>query len=125
MFILHGQMPSGKNQVKITRTGHRYPSSRFVAWRDDAMQQLAPQVAAHAQQGASLPIGSTIRLSCYYVPGDKRVRDVPGILDALCHLIVKAGLLVDDGLVRGVIWDEGEMDRKAPSLEFRIVPLLS
>jgi hypothetical protein len=39
-IILYGQLPSGKNAIKITRTGKRYPDQRFVLWRANAMAQL-------------------------------------------------------------------------------------
>ena len=119
-FVLNGQMPSGKNAVRITRTGHRYPDKRFVAWREDALDQLRKPVARYAQEGACLPLQSTIALECEYTPGDRRTRDVPGMLDALLHLIVKAGLLTDDGLVWAVTWRRMEMDRKQPGLRFTI-----
>ena len=40
------------------------------------------------------------------------------MLGALLHVIVKAGLLTDDGLVWGVTWRRLEMDRKNPGLTF-------
>lgn len=117
-FTLHGQMPSGKNQMHITRTGHRYPNARFVTWREDAMQQLHRQSQEHAQEGLCLPLSSTISLFVTYTPGDARTRDVSGMLDALFHVIVKAGLLADDGLVWGVTWRREAMDRQNPKLVF-------
>ena len=119
-FVLRGQMPSGKNSVKTTRTGQRYPNDRFVAWRDASLQELHGQVTRYRQEVASLPLSAPIKLYCEYVPGDRRVRDVPGILDALCHLIVRAGLLVDDGLVHEVSWVRHDVDRTQPGLSFRM-----
>ena len=119
-FQLFGQMPSGKNQVKITRTGHRYPDKRFVAWRKDALLQLQKPCEQYRQEGVYLPLGSTISLKCIYTPGDRRVRDVPGILDALCHLLMQANIVEDDGLIRNVEWIERVMDRKHPALQFSL-----
>ena len=116
-FTLKGQIPSGKNAVVVTRTGMRFPAKRFKVWREDALKQLAGQMNGHTK-----PLTSTITLECEYTPGDRRTRDVPGMLDALLHLIVKAGLLVDDGLVWGVTWRREAMDRKQPGLRFTISP---
>ena len=100
----------------------RFPAKRFKLWREDALEQLHGQVMGYAMNGAILPIQSTISLECEYTPGDRRTRDVPGMLDALLHLIVKAGLLTDDGLVWGVTWTRMEMDRERPGLKFLISP---
>lgn len=118
IFRLTGQMPSGKNQVGITRTGRRYPNKRFTLWREQALAQLDAPRYDYRQQGVCWPLETPIRLHCEYTPGDARTRDVPGILDALCHLIVKAGLLKDDGLVWDVEWNRKPIDRDKPGLIF-------
>jgi len=94
IFILYGQIPSGKNAVMITRSGQRYPGKRFKLWRDEAMKQL-PEIQ---------PFTGPVRMDVEYTPGDNRRRDVPGILDALCHLIEKSGIVLDDAQVRNVSW---------------------
>ena len=114
-FRLSGQIPSGKNAVVVTRTGMRFPAKRFKLWREQALAQLGEQGA-----GQQEPIDQTVSLECEYTPGDRRTRDVPGMLDALLHVIVKAGLLVDDGLVWAVTWRRNELDRENPGLKFHI-----
>lgn len=113
-FSIVGQMTSGKNSVVVTRSGMRFPSKRFKAWRDDVL----PQLEIQRGQCAWFPLQTPITLECEYTPGDRRVRDVPGMLDALLHVIVKAGLLTDDGLVWAVTWRRNEMDRQRPGLRF-------
>lgn len=114
-FTLYGQLPSGKNAVIVTRTGHRFPAKRFKLWREDALIQLRTQMC-----GQCFPLREQVALNCLYTPGDKRIRDVPGMLDALCHLIVKAGLLMDDGQVRRVTWIENVMDRERAGVQFSV-----
>ena len=114
-FALSGQIPSGKNAVVVTRTGMRFPAKRFKVWREQALDQLSKQGA-----GQQEPINQTVSIECEYTPGDRRTRDVPGMLDALLHVIVKAGLLVDDGLVWAVTWRRNELDRENPGLKFHI-----
>jgi len=107
-FTLKCNLPSGKNAVKNTRTGHRYPNKRFVDWRTDAMQQITQQC------GRPDPIAHPIKLIVDYTPGDKRVRDVAGMLDALGHLLERAGVIAHDGLIRDCAWHEFEMNRAQP-----------
>lgn len=122
-FTLSGQIPSGKNQVKTAVVKGRvihFPNKVFKAWREAMLPQLAVQAKKYIETGAVLPVSSTISLECEYTPGDARTRDVSGMLDALFHLIVRAGLLVDDGLVWAVTWRRNEMDRQKPGLRFTI-----
>jgi hypothetical protein len=119
-FRLSGQMPSGKNQVKTALVKGkviRFPDKRFKAWREASLQQLNPQCD---WQGNYLPIQTPVRLCCNYTPGDLRVRDVSGLLDALFYLIVKAGILVDDGQVYEVIWLRQPVNREEPGLSFSL-----
>lgn len=114
-FLIAGQMKSGKNRVLITRKGRRYAPKSFAQWRDVVVEQLE-----HQKTNGSYPITSTVSLECEYTPGDSRTRDVDGMLGALLHVIVKAGLLVDDGLVWAVTWRRMEMDREKPGLRFTL-----
>ena len=122
-FQLFGQMPSGKNQIQtVWKNGVfiKYPNKRFKAWRKECLLQLHPQCQL---ERAYLPLESTIRLRCDYTPGDARVRDVSGLIDALFHVIVKAGIVTDDGLVHEVIWQRRAIDRKNPGLTFTVEAL--
>ena len=124
-FKLLGQLPSGKNRIIVTRTGHRFPDpkSRFPKWRDEVMKQIIKQYNRNYIQTNNRPIAMTERCAMVvdYVPGDARVRDVPGMLDALCHVLAKAGIVKDDGLIRDVEWHEFPMDREAPMATVTII----
>lgn len=76
--------------MQITRTGHRFPAKRFVTWRADALTQLQEQ--GIPRLGIDYPV--TVRI--IYWPSDKRRRDVPGLVDALWHLLEKYGVVKDD-----------------------------
>lgn len=109
-FTLMGQLPSGKNAVVVTRTGHRFPAKRFVDWRTAALTQLRAQC-----DGIPQPIRSPrLKLLVTYTPGDRRTRDVAGMMDALCHLLERSGLVENDGQVRECDWEELPMDRTTP-----------
>jgi Holliday junction resolvase RusA-like endonuclease len=118
---LQGQIPSGKNQIKIAvRQGRifKYPDKRFTTWRQDALAQI------HAQHGIlAKPIWRRCSLSVSYTPGDHRIRDVSGMLDALFHVIVKAGLLKDDGLIKHVVWMEQPVIKGGSFTAFQLATL--
>lgn len=115
-FSITGQLPSGKNAVIVTRTGMRFPAARFKKWREG----VVPELEIQRGKCSLFPIANPVTLECEYTPGDLRTRDVDGMLGALLHVIVKAGLLTDDGLVWAVTWRRMEMDRKQPGLKFTI-----
>lgn len=122
-FRLTGQMPSGKNQVQLALVKGRlmkFPNKRFKAWRQECLVQLHPQCR---WEGAYLPLETTIRLRCEYTPGDARVRDVSGLLDALFHVMVQAKILKDDGLVHEVEWKRLEINREHPGITFHVEAL--
>ena len=50
------------------------------------------------------PIVGPVALSVEYTPGDKIRRDVPGMLDAICHILERSGLVLDDAQVKMVKW---------------------
>ena len=108
-FTLSQQLPSGKNAVVVTRSGHRFPAKRFTDWREKALIELQRQCDGYPQ-----PIRERIALIVDYTPGDKRTRDVAGMLDAICHLLERSGLIENDGLIRDCTWHEFEMDREQP-----------
>lgn len=115
-FKLSGQIPSGKNAVKITRKGMRYPDKRFKAWREEAMAALSMQDAL-SQSTWERPVAMIVD----YVPADDRRRDLPGMCDALCHLLEKAGILADDCLVHKLNWQSFAPDKERAGVTVTIV----
>lgn len=117
VFLLTMQIPSGKNMVMTTRTGHRYPNTRFKAWRQEAIAQINLAAA----EGASFQ--GPVSLTVEYTPGDHIRRDVPGLLDALCHLIEKTSILADDAQVKRVAWTTRSVQPKRPRCWVTVTPL--
>lgn len=97
-FHLPGQLPSGKNAVQVTRAGRRYPGDRFKNWRDQMFLMMA------AQRVPVSLLDKPLSMTVDYTAGDKRRRDVPGMLDAILHLIEKWGLVADDRWIEDVCW---------------------
>lgn len=104
-LILDGQCPSGKNQVQLLwRNGkvHRYPNKTFTNWRARSYQQILAQYTPAC-------LTRPVTLSCTYWPGDRRIRDVSGQLDAIFSLLVFAKLLKNDGLIYDCLWTRMEV----------------
>ena len=112
-FIYYGQMPSGKNAVMVTRSGHRYPSKRFAQWKDDAMHQIGP---------CGVPFTGPCAIDIDYYPGDKIRRDAPGIQDALFHVLEKLNVVLDDAQFKHVRYSELGVDKKLPRCVVSIWP---
>jgi len=110
-FILTSQTPGGKNAVKMTRTGHRYPNKRFVAWREAVMAELTAQIR-DGQPQLYRPLALTIE----YTPGDNRTRDIPGMQDALFHVLERSGLIANDGLIYDCHWRRFPVQKGKPQL---------
>ena len=117
-LVLIGQLPSGKNAVGITRTGHHYPNKRFAAWRADAVVQLRALKAI-----PKTPIDYPVHLTVQYWPGDRRTRDVSGMLDALFHLLMYSKIIHDDGLIRDVTWRWQGVNKACPKVALVLEPM--
>lgn len=115
-LLLKGQCQSGKNRILTTRTGHRYPPKRFASWRNEWAQQLQGQF----QEQIAWPV----EISVDYTPSDLRTRDIDGMLSALQSVLVYAGVLKDDGLVRGIgYWHEHPLDRTGAGVRVTLTKL--
>lgn len=108
IFSFGKQLKSGKNRVLTTRTGHRYPPKAFKAWRDGMVADIGRQVH---NKIVPLPFVKPVHLVVRYVPGDRIRRDVAGMLDALCHVLERAGIVLDDSQVQRVTWVTQTMER--------------
>jgi len=108
-FSLTEQMPSGKNRIKETFVRGkkiRYPDARFKAWRATASVEIMQQKRTWSQQQKmALPLRNDIYVTISYRALDKRRRDIPGMLDALWHLLEYAEIIEDDAQIKGVTWD--------------------
>jgi Holliday junction resolvase RusA-like endonuclease len=118
ILVLLGQIPSGKNQIKLCVRGgkiHKYPDARFILWREDVLNQIV------VQRGTTPTRAVPLTLRVEYTPSDRRVRDASGMLDAIFHVLAKAGTIDDDGL----IWDIQWIRRPIDKLQARVVLTLS
>lgn len=110
-FTLRGQIPSGKNAVIVTRSGHRFPAKRFKLWREDAFRQL------ESVGNLQIPADWVPLVCVIYTPGDKRRRDVPGMVDALWHLMEKFGMVDDDARLTNLAWATNPVNKERAGVE--------
>lgn len=96
-FEIKGQVRGGKNNLKITRTGHRYPDPGFVAWSGLAAIQIKAQLYQYRDLMLN-PI-STAKdwaWSFDYTPSDNHRRDATAVLDAVFHVLEQCKVVTDD-----------------------------
>lgn len=111
-ITLYGQLPSGKNGMGITAEGRRYPRARFARWRAEALAQLPRGIVKWTEP---------VCLIVDYVPGDRRIRDRSGMLDAIFHLLERGRIVANDGLIEDVEWHTYPMDRERPMARLTII----
>ena len=105
---INGIIKGGKNNICITRTGHRFPKPAWAAWRDAQVLSIKSQLPR-----GFTTIAAPVNMSLYYTAGDKRRRDMPAVLDAIFHVLEKAGVVQDDTLIWVVMSWRG-YDKRAP-----------
>ena len=88
---IEGIISGGKNNIIITRSGHRFPKASWAKWRDSAVASVRSQLPK-----GWVPINVPTNIELTYVAGDKRRRDMPAIVDSIWHVLEKAGVVTDD-----------------------------
>ncbi len=95
---ISGIIKGGKNNIKITRDGKRYPNKDWEAWRDEKIWELKRQIMKIKDfKTIEEPTSIIIR----YTAGDNRRRDTPAIIDSIYHLLEKIKVVEDDTLIGG------------------------
>jgi Holliday junction resolvase RusA-like endonuclease len=102
VITIKGQVRGGKNNMLVLRNGMHIPSKKFKEWRDDALEQVgAHKIMVKNHYSKKNPM---ITVPCMheieYFAGDHRRRDIPAILDAVYHVLERAGVVKDDCLLK-------------------------
>lgn len=119
-IVLTDQIPSGKNAMGITKQGRHYAKPRFESWRSIASFEIMKQkvqwpLATHA----ALPLLGDLTAQISYRTFDNTLRDLPGMLDALWHLLTHTNIIQNDGQIKGVTW-EHPWRTEGPCVEMEI-----
>src|ERR1035437_3446263 len=114
-IVICGQIRGGKNSVKTTRTGKRYPEKKWAQWRDEAVRGVLEQLPRGFKT-----ISAPVNVRVTYVAGDRRRRDCPAILDAVWHVLEKSGVVSDDTLLWPVE-SSRTFDKDSPRCEIQFL----
>lgn len=100
-LFLPGITKSGKNGIQINpKTFAHYPKKSFVDWRNAMFKAIALQ----KDTLPAAPITEEVHVSIWYSKGDNVRRDMPGIMDAIWHVLERSGILADDTQVKSLTW---------------------
>ena len=117
-FVLHGEPTGcGKNSVKTTRTGRRYPNPLFEDWKEKCQMQIFTQLKRRTVWTGP------IYLVVHYYPANRRVRDATAILDGIFHVLEYTRLIEDDKQIKGILYNEYHIDKKSPRIEVELQTL--
>lgn len=93
-ITISGQVRGGKNNMIVLRSGVHIPKKEWAKWRDEKVREVAGQLPSRWS-----PIEVPVDMHLHYIAGDKRRRDNPAIVDAIFHVLEKAGVVTDDTLL--------------------------
>lgn len=119
-LILRGTPVTKKNSQRILRTGSGrpfiQPSAQYKRYEADCLRQIP---RPFCQQ-----IDAPVNVQCvFYMPTCRRC-DLVNLLESVCDILVRAGVLADDNC-RVVAAHDGScvrLDRDDPRVEIDIVP---
>jgi len=120
LFTLTGQVRGGKNHINITRTGKRYPSKLFARWVYESTDQLYRQLRS---KSGFQTFREPVSIGIDYWPSDRRIRDIPAIIDALFHVLEKVAIVKNDFFFKRMFYVEHDVDREHPRVTMEIRPL--
>lgn len=93
-IVICGQVRGGKNNAGRKKSGGSYAKPLFKKWRDEAVRSVHEQLPR-----GWVSIHQPVNVRVTYVSGDRRRRDCPAILDAVWHILERAGVVADDTLL--------------------------
>lgn len=94
LITISGQVMGGKNNMVVTRSGLHFPKKSWAKWRDEKVTEVQAQLPRGWE-----PISEPTEIHLEYIAGDRRRRDQPAIIDAIFHVLEKAGVVRDDTLL--------------------------
>lgn len=118
VYRLVGDIPSKKNSRINTRSGRSFPSKKFMDWQDYAMQEILLQ--------GKVMFNKPVRLRICILFKNKRRQDLDNRLSSILDMLVKTGVLKDDGwtCVPQIEIYAGINDRKQTDTKIEIEELL-
>lgn len=119
-LILYGLPTTKKNSQRILRTGSGrpfiQPSAQYKRYEADCLRQIPGRI----RQKIDMPVN----VQCVFYMPTRRRCDLVNLLESVCDILVRAGVLADDNC-RIVAAHDGScvlLDRENPRVEIDIVP---
>ena len=121
-FIFKGQIRGGKNHIQITKTGRRFPLKSWAEWCNREVASIDIQrLQYRLKETITQPCGILVE----YESEDRRRRDSTAILDAIYHVMEKAGIVADDAQFEHVHFsDYGKTESPFPTTNVYITPTI-
>lgn len=114
VITVSGQVKGGKNNMTVTRNGLHFPKKEWAKWRDEKVAEVKTQLPK-----GWTPLIVPVQVQLDYVAGDCRRRDQPAIIDALWHVLEKAGVVEDDTNL-WVCQSSREYDKEIPRTQLTL-----
>ena len=119
-LILRGAPVTKKNSQRILRAGSGrpfiQPSAQYKRYEADCLRQI--------QRPFCQQIDTPVNVQCVFYMPTRRRCDLVNLLESVCDILVRAGVLADDNC-RVVAAHDGScvrLDRDDPRVEIDIVP---
>lgn len=119
--VFRGQVRSGKNSMQVDpRSGRHYAAPLFDRWRNEQVYRIRQQ---KGQPGILFPKIQVLAFKVDYWPSDRRRRDMPGVMDAVFHVLEAAQIVEDDVQLKHCLgWTEHSVEKILSRLEIEIQP---
>jgi len=97
----------GKNNFGITKNGIHYPKKNFKIFREKFITEIKKQLSNKTDFKT---INIPVKLTLWYKPLDKRMRDATAILDAVFHIFEYCRIIENDALIKKIDYQELNME---------------
>jgi Holliday junction resolvase RusA-like endonuclease len=118
-----GQVRGGKNNMGVSKTGIHYPKKAFSVWSKAAIAEVVSQWRGehyYDRNAQHDPVESEKAIWQFiYTPSDRRRRDVPAILDAVFHVLERAGVVSDDAIIKQLTFTTNPPDKLNAGITIR------
>ncbi len=124
-FVILGPPRTKKNhqQIRINRrTGARFIAQADTArsWEEMAVLQLAAQFRKQSASGAAHASAKNLKALFYR---ERDTGDLGNFLSAACDALERAGIVVNDRLIRGFDGSRLLLDRENPRVELELTEM--
>lgn len=104
--------PTANNLFPTSRSGHRFPSAKYKAWRKVA------EAAFHTERKGPSKIFGHIKATYQFSFNDRRKRDLANFEKGITDLLVQQGVIEDDSMIDDLRLIRNTFHKPAEALAF-------